>query len=389
MRTSLLLIAALAVPSIASATPTTNGIYVNTGTLNGIYVNGRELSNGYLTAAVFGDETIDGVKPNWQAYKDGFYLYYPHLAGTELAGWTWEWAVGGWVWRTGDWFEGTMMPAGVYNADSGKTESVALKIADISRPTGVEMPLYWMQVLSTDASGVQTWQPLCHRPGETPVPAIALRGEWNLQEYVAAGGDQISDSPYRVTFACVSGALGKCAASCSDVRSMFGWLFPAEQVCAAAGIPAALGYKRWLPAGNYVEGDLLLWRDYALDHQACTRMVRADYCGNGHAWTANGTPIDVYDRTYINESVMHTESSWMYEATWNENGAVRIQCDRLYEQPVSCSSGGDAPWVSLATAPLQFCYTGDGLHDTRARLGNLRQRNIALPLPLPYSPLRL
>lgn len=34
-------------------------------------------------------------------------------------------------------------------------------------------------------------------------------------------------------------------------------------------------------------------RDY---HQVCTRMVCADYCGNGIGHTQNSTPIDVYDR---------------------------------------------------------------------------------------------
>ena len=34
-------------------------------------------------------------------------------------------------------------------------------------------------------------------------------------------------------------------------------------------------------------------------HQACTRLVRADYCGNGVYHTATGTSIDVYDSLNI------------------------------------------------------------------------------------------
>ncbi|NVB82033.1 MAG: hypothetical protein HOV81_26870 [Kofleriaceae bacterium] len=379
MRTSLLLIALLALPSVASATPAENGIFVNTEVMNGIFVNSGSLSSGYVTAAVFGDETIDGVRPTWEAYKPGHYLYYPHIEGTGLAGWAWEWAVGGWVWRSGEWFEGTVMPAGLYNKDTGKTETITVRIADVTSYAeyGVGMLLHNIEVQSKDASGAETWVPMCGTytnlfGAQSPVPAIALRGEWSLAEYSPVGGDHISDSPYRVTFACASGALGKCAADCTD-----------KGICSLLGIPNALGYKPWTPpiVGPY--GTVL--RDYAAEHQACTRMVRADYCGDGHPWTATGTQIDVYDRMGVNTAVMAGTPYWMYEATWNEDGAVRIACERLNGGAVTCPNYSSAPWAAIAPATTYWaCFKGDGMNDPAARLGNLRRQTIALP---PITPI--
>ena len=375
MRNCLLLIALLALPATASATPATNGIFVNTDALNGIFVNGifvngRNITNGQVTAAVFGDETIGGVKP-WQAYKPGHYLHYPHVSGTGLAGWAWEWAVGGWVWRSGDWFEGTVMPIGIYDKATGTTETATARIVDVASHAGVGMLLHTVEVQAFDASNNEHWAPLCGTDAYgTPIPAIALRGEWSLAEWSSSGGDQISDSPYRVTFSCANGALGKCAATCTD-----------PTLCTLLGVPTALGYKRWAaPEYAYVDGTWLL-RDYALDHQACTRMVRADYCGDGRTWTETGTPIDVYDRTRINAAEKAGSAAWMYEATWNADGAVRISCDRIKEGPVTCPSGSSAPWELASSTTSYACYIDNGLTNAAARLGNLRQKTIALPIP--------
>ena len=48
------------------------------------------------------------------------------------------------------------------------------------------------------------------------------------------------------------------------------------------------GYKPWRSGPDGVA----LW-DY---HQACVRMVRADYGGDGVGHTRDNTPVDVFDR---------------------------------------------------------------------------------------------
>jgi hypothetical protein len=384
MRNSLLLIALLALPAlprVASASPAENGIFVNTDAVNGIFVNGifvngifvngRDVSKGQVTAAVFGDETLGGVKPSWQAHKSTHYLHYPQVDGTGLAGWTWEWAVGGWVWRTGEWFKHTVMPIGIYDQASGRTEIARALITDIKSDPRMAMLLHTVYIEAFDSNGSAHWSPLCgFDAANRAIPAIALRGEWSLEQSSRVGGDQISDSPHRVTFACVSGALGKCAATCSD-----------KPYCASIGVPTALGYKRWVaPRWETVDG-MPVWRDYAMNHQACTRMIRADYCGDGRSWTANGTQIDVYDRALINKAEKTISATWMYEATWNENGAIRISCDRLKEGPVSCPRYPDNPWEVISTTTSYACYTDDGLSNAAARLGNLRRKTVDVPLP--------
>jgi hypothetical protein len=93
-----------------------------------------------------------------------------------------------------------------------------------------------------------------------------------------------------MTFACTNGVLAKCL---------------------------RLGYKPW----QQVNGQPL--RDY---HQACIRMLRADYCGNGIAHTQEGTPIDVYDRLKIQEAIPN--SSMVFEAAWSPEGAVLLNRTR-------------------------------------------------------------
>jgi ADYC domain len=94
-----------------------------------------------------------------------------------------------------------------------------------------------------------------------------------------------------VTFACTNSALAKC------VR----W-----------------GYKPW----KSVHGQSL--KNF---HQACTRMVRADYCGTGVAHTKDGTPIDVYDRLGIQKRV--PQNGMTFEAAWSPTGAVAVSRTRF------------------------------------------------------------
>lgn len=61
-------------------------------------------------------------------------------------------------------------------------------------------------------------------------------------------------------------------------------------------------------------------------HQTCTRLARADYCGDGHPWTMNGTLIDVYDVHGVQNPVHDPELS--FEAAWGEDGALCVNATR-------------------------------------------------------------
>lgn len=119
--------------------------------------------------------------------------------------------------------------------------------------------------------------PICGVAGDAPVAAIPLRGQWN---------DRGDWSPEGTTLACADGAIGKCVI----------W-----------------GYRPWEPG----------MRNY---HQACIRMVRADYCGDGVGHTRDGTPIDVWDARGIVRP--DDVSGMMPEAEWGPDGATHVRRTR-------------------------------------------------------------
>jgi hypothetical protein len=63
--------------------------------------------------------------------------------------------------------------------------------------------------------------------------------------------------------------------------------------------------------------------------QACVRMVRADYCGDGTSYTKEGIEISIQDNLNIKTSQQNPKLT--FEATWNENGAVCLEKTRIPE----------------------------------------------------------
>jgi hypothetical protein len=61
-------------------------------------------------------------------------------------------------------------------------------------------------------------------------------------------------------------------------------------------------------------------------HQACTRLVRADYCGNGRAHTRDGVRIEIIDRLKPEEE---PNSGLEFEAAWTLEGAKCVARPRL------------------------------------------------------------
>jgi hypothetical protein len=86
--------------------------------------------------------------------------------------------------------------------------------------------------------------------------------------------------------------------------------------------------------------------------QATLKMITADYCGGGHSYTANGTPV-----VWNNGAGSVDSSAWHIpgdvEAVWNHNGAVCLDSTRLAEAEVACVlpscdtyDVGDGEWVT-------------------------------------------
>lgn len=160
--------------------------------------------------------------------------------------------------------------------------SLTLKISGVELdPKDKDRELYLYTVLYQDPT-TSEWQNLCEPDKDGVTKAIPLSGQWD------ATGSHVDNK--QITFACTNGVLAKCAR----------W-----------------GYKPW----KTVNGKSL--RDY---HQTCTRMARADYCGNGIGHTKDGTAIDLYDRLKIQKPT--SDSGMVFEAAWNPEGAVFLNRTR-------------------------------------------------------------
>jgi hypothetical protein len=134
------------------------------------------------------------------------------------------------------------------------------------------------------------WRDLCTAPGpDGTVAGFPLAGDWTSD-----GRHPRGSAGFTVT--CTAGAIGKC------VR---------------------FGYKPWRDTGAEP-----LW-DY---HQACVRMVRADYAGDGVGYTRDGTLIDLSDRLGIQRPGDDPPGRTLsFEAAWGPDGAVCIRHTRIPE----------------------------------------------------------
>jgi hypothetical protein len=164
--------------------------------------------------------------------------------------------------------------------EQGRTLTLNIRDVEVD-PTDLDREVYLYTLFYQNATTSQ-WQNLCQPDRNGVAKAIPLAGQWDKT------GAHLDNG--QITVACTSSVLAKC------VR---------------------LGYKPW----KIVNGQSL--RNY---HQACTRMLRADYCGNGIAHTQEGTPIDIYDRLNIQQPIANNDM--VFEAAWSPEGAVWLNHTR-------------------------------------------------------------
>jgi hypothetical protein len=81
-------------------------------------------------------------------------------------------------------------------------------------------------------------------------------------------------------------------------------------------------------------------------HATCTRLARADYCGDGRSWTLDGTSIDVYDALGV-QSPVH-DPDFDFEAAWGAGGAVCVNATRY---DIRDASGRSVEPQCVATLP--------------------------------------
>ena len=252
-----------------------NGRFLNGRFLNGRFLNGTALwgvtTQGFVSLSLSGSELIGNG-----------YLQANNLVGVRLLG----------------------------KLDDGS--SVILRIND-ARVDQTSNDIWLYQVSYLDPTW--HWNPICGlNASGAPVPATALAGRWDYTQGTSSGGSHTAD-PSSFTFACMNAALGECVRwgyapwrvatrtltpTTGQVQSTVNSLLPILGSVSLLGVPETL----------------------AKAHQACSRAVRADYCGDGTSYTVNGTDVDFYDVYGTNTSNLAIANNWHFEARWDEAGAT-------------------------------------------------------------------
>jgi hypothetical protein len=177
-------------------------------------------------------------------------------------------------------------------ADPPVTVLVEYRITDI---TG-EDPKYdptstgstFLYTLEQNVGNTGSWQPACRADLDGRSVAIPLAATWNPH------GDRVASSAL-FTFGCTTGVIAKC----------YRW-----------------GYRPWVTG----------YGDLAAMHWACTRLARADYCGDGVSHTHDGTWINLWDNLPPPGPIQQHGASPLkgmhFEAAWNTEGAVCLSRTR-------------------------------------------------------------
>jgi hypothetical protein len=348
---------------------------------NGQALN-KVISAAYLLGAYREDGTWSGPSKNGQPIHNGA-VAGPgeEEKGSMLTGYTWEpqGTSGTYVRREGSWFVGAELPA--WEMDHGHPRWVPLRVAAATQAPGrPDVWLYTIEARWPVADGPSTWQPLCgvDEAGRA-VAAVAVRGLYNHGRGVRGGGAKIDDSAFNVTFACVTAAVGKCAAACTDPTPG-----DATDECGDAGLEDYLGYRPWARLFTEVEDchpelGCFEINDLADEHQACTRMIRADYCGNGGSHTLEGELIDVSDGIGINHSVSNL-LQWPKEGQWKADGAKCIDVARWYnDTKLFCAQDDQGHYIETPIPRCEWGALGPGIIENQRKF-------IPTPPPTPRRP---
>ncbi|HLL81990.1 MAG TPA: ADYC domain-containing protein [Longimicrobium sp.] len=280
-----------------SALNTDNGVVLNGRTLNGRTLNGNDLS-GLLTGV-----RLDSIKlAGHHATLSSVTLQASRFSGTNGT----------------TTYEGTAFVGASLTGTLGDGNLIPLRIDAISNGQGPNGDLL-MYSFSYRDPGTGTWNPGCVDALNNPVPAIPVMGRWDYRTGVAGGGAFIDD-PSAFTFACTSGAVGKCVVD---------------------------GYRPWASVSG---------KSLAPYHQACTRLLRADYCGDGTSYTQNGRSVNLYDSLGIQIDT----APWLVEAAWSPSGAVCFRNHNRALTPVPCyqqsyesACGSSYPGNSVLMSEIQ------------------------------------
>lgn len=164
-------------------------------------------------------------------------------------------------------------------AELQMASGLLLRIDAVERRADPRGQPLWLHSISVrDAAG--GWSGLCLPHADGTRLAMPVPGRERADASIA-------DDAQGWVLACTAGALGKCLRA---------------------------GYHPWEPGQRAT-------------YNACVRMFRGDYGGDGQPHTENGRQIDIYD----DQSIQRPEllPSQRFEAGWSEEGAVCVHHPRV------------------------------------------------------------
>jgi len=231
--------------------------------LNGISLNGISLNGISLNGISLNGISLNGISLNGISLN-GVGLTGAAIRETQLQG----------TRTTG----GTLIGAALVGAKlRGTMSNNGMIDLRIDASAMLPAPNSDVRVYSITYATTTGWRPLCVGPTGGN-EAILFPGTWNL----STGRHQSDWNVFTVS--CRGATFAKCT---------------------------ELGYKSDALLDTY--------------HQACTRALRADYCGDGKSHTVNGTQINIYDKL----GRQADDQSWSVEADWTTEGAICIARPRI------------------------------------------------------------
>jgi ADYC domain-containing protein len=190
----------------------------------------------------------------------------------------------------------------------------------------------------------------------------------------------------------VAGHWGDCSqpgvpsSGCGGKISSDGFTLGCRDVGATAKCIEHFGYKPW---SSVPESWGAATHSQTLEtfHEACVRMVRGDYCGDGTPHTVDGTQIDVWDHMGVQSHPTLVPSSFRFEAGWTPKGAACISLTRyqswggsMTPPPPGQPGYPDAIAQCTQLSPVQWTPNGIIIIDG---CGNFYDFNPNGKLPLP------
>jgi hypothetical protein len=263
-----------------------NGANLNGANLNGANLNGRNLNQGLNQPLV----SVDYAGAWLGAARGGGYAW---RSGAFDAVWL-EGSVFHGRWR-GQHLSGKDFLHARFTGNLGNGGRVELRVETMTPGRGEHQDV-WTYRVSYREPADGRWYPICQDRNGRPVEAIAVAGRWDYRQGVPGLGGAKYDDPSTFTFACEGAAIAKC------IR---------------------FGYAPWASRDGV---------SLAAHHQACTRLVRADYCGDGRSHTVDGQWVNLYDAL----GVQRDTEDWDLEAEWDTGGARCLTAHNRAGAPVSC-----------------------------------------------------